>query len=653
MTMLSEYEETTTGSAAGTVASGGGHISSNSPLESGNIVSSGSGRGGPTESSTSSGGEEDRTAAATIDQINNNSITKVEESPPRSQTTIINNHSDNDNNNNRPEDVCDLRINQDDEHEDGDAMTRSFQNHFHHHQVVTTADEAMRLHAYYPHLKNYQEEIYSSLPIPYGAAQEGSIIELKHEENDTSLEVVEDCTTNHARYEDVLVEDNFRRSNHHHNHHHHHNHPQQQSIISSRRSSDTEQHRDDSSPRSATEQYIHLTTIQSPSGTPPSSSSENLHNLQPHQSFHHTSAGEQNLIQHANTYHQQQTSPMYGRGGVGYPGTPIPQYFSSSSPTPAGDVSSQATQNLWNSQVTNDDYSPPPKYTGPSSNSTALLPSFPQRFSTFSTTSSSRGPTSSYSPTIYTSTGSYISTASTTDGAALWQTSSGTYSNPGDPQFAIVNSSTTSRRPVTTHPFSASLSAMAGPGHGDFYKSSFYQSPPFSLPSRTNISLEEKSNRRLSASRRVGLSCSNCRTSTTSLWRRNPVGEPVCNACGLYFKLHGVNRPLAMKKDSIQTRKRKPKGGGGKADNTLISQKIKMEHNDAFNDCRTGNSILSHGNTPIAYQNLYAGGHHALTYYDTIPVSKPESSPITNEQAPHIVTVASTKLERISVVSNS
>ncbi|KAL1140901.1 hypothetical protein AAG570_000829 [Ranatra chinensis] len=55
-----------------------------------------------------------------------------------------------------------------------------------------------------------------------------------------------------------------------------------------------------------------------------------------------------------------------------------------------------------------------------------------------------------------------------------------------------------------------------------------------------------------SASRRVGLTCSNCSTATTSLWRRNTVGEPVCNACGLYFKLHGVNRPLAMKKDSIQ-----------------------------------------------------------------------------------------------------
>lgn len=45
-----------------------------------------------------------------------------------------------------------------------------------------------------------------------------------------------------------------------------------------------------------------------------------------------------------------------------------------------------------------------------------------------------------------------------------------------------------------------------------------------------------------SASRRVGLSCTNCQTTTTTLWRRNAEGEPVCNACGLYMKLHGVRK---------------------------------------------------------------------------------------------------------------
>ncbi|KAG7304632.1 hypothetical protein JYU34_011613 [Plutella xylostella] len=63
--------------------------------------------------------------------------------------------------------------------------------------------------------------------------------------------------------------------------------------------------------------------------------------------------------------------------------------------------------------------------------------------------------------------------------------------------------------------------------------------------------------------RRVGVTCANCRTSNTTLWRRNNSGEPVCNACGLYYKLHNVNRPLSMKKDGIQTRKRKPKSMGG------------------------------------------------------------------------------------------
>ena len=43
-----------------------------------------------------------------------------------------------------------------------------------------------------------------------------------------------------------------------------------------------------------------------------------------------------------------------------------------------------------------------------------------------------------------------------------------------------------------------------------------------------------------SSTRREGTVCANCKTTHTTLWRRNHNGEPVCNACGLYYKLHNV-----------------------------------------------------------------------------------------------------------------
>ncbi|KAI9260214.1 hypothetical protein BY458DRAFT_516522 [Sporodiniella umbellata] len=50
--------------------------------------------------------------------------------------------------------------------------------------------------------------------------------------------------------------------------------------------------------------------------------------------------------------------------------------------------------------------------------------------------------------------------------------------------------------------------------------------------------------------------CSNCSTSTTPLWRRDAEGQPLCNACGLYLKLHHEKRPLSMKTDNIKKRQR-------------------------------------------------------------------------------------------------
>lgn len=50
--------------------------------------------------------------------------------------------------------------------------------------------------------------------------------------------------------------------------------------------------------------------------------------------------------------------------------------------------------------------------------------------------------------------------------------------------------------------------------------------------------------------------CTNCFTQTTPLWRRNTEGQPLCNACGLFLKLHGVVRPLSLKTDVIKKRNR-------------------------------------------------------------------------------------------------
>lgn len=68
------------------------------------------------------------------------------------------------------------------------------------------------------------------------------------------------------------------------------------------------------------------------------------------------------------------------------------------------------------------------------------------------------------------------------------------------------------------------------------------------------------------------LRCTNCQTTTTPLWRRDEEGNNICNACGLYHKLHGTHRPIGMRKTVIKRRKRLiGAGAAAQASNTAAN----------------------------------------------------------------------------------
>ncbi|KAF9792702.1 hypothetical protein BJ322DRAFT_68674 [Thelephora terrestris] len=151
----------------------------------------------------------------------------------------------------------------------------------------------------------------------------------------------------------------------------------------------------------------------------------------------------------------------------------------------------------------------------------------------------SGGTSTGASPEPY--NGSAASTPPSIDGVVSGSSGSGTTTSTRHPTRRIV----TSKRVAQDVQRRKSISSASGP------------IPGTSRPSEGSTDSTPGSGKGVNEEADPSVTvCRNCQTTNTPLWRRDPEGQPLCNACGLFYKLHGVVRPQSLKTDVIKKRNR-------------------------------------------------------------------------------------------------
>lgn len=94
--------------------------------------------------------------------------------------------------------------------------------------------------------------------------------------------------------------------------------------------------------------------------------------------------------------------------------------------------------------------------------------------------------------------------------------------------------------------------------------------------------------------------CFNCHTLKTPLWRKSPDGKTLCNACGLFQRLHGTTRPLSMKTDVIKKRSSRKAPTNPKAEFSESYSLLRSQDNSSYPN-------------PIKFDNTYYDGESSIS----------------------------------------